>query len=97
MEKDENIGGYGYELWGFNTATGNVVGNTFIDSQGRRILSPAVGQPGAFTFGSSDAALKDRQGKYILSETPVEVKETKVNRSGQSQKTTEITKTTKSE
>lgn len=97
LEKDENIGGYGYELWGFNTATGNVVGNTFIDSQGRRILSPAVGQPGAFTFGSSDAALKDRQGKYILSETPVEVKETKVNRSGQSQKTTEITKTTKSE
>jgi len=93
LEKDENINGYGYELWGFNTYTGNVVGNVFMDGNGNRILSPATGQSGTFTFGSSDAALKDRNAKSILSQTPVEVTETKVRQT--TNKSTTVDKTTK--
>lgn len=97
LEKDENINGYGYGLYGFSTYTGPAVGNVFQDEEGRKILSQPVGQPGVFVFGSADAALKDRLAKSILANTPVEVTETKVHTNGQSSRKTEITKTTKSE
>jgi hypothetical protein len=97
LEKDENINGYGYGLYGFSTYTGPAVGNVFQDEEGRKILSQPVGQPGVFVFGSADAALKDRLAKSILANTPVEVTETKVHTNGQTSRKTEITKTTKSE
>lgn len=97
LELDENINGYGYGLWGFNTKTGNGVGNVMTDANGNKILVPAVGQSDKFVFGSTDAAMKDRVAKNILATTPVEVTERKVNRSGSSTSKTEITKTSKSQ
>lgn len=97
LEMDENIGGYGYGLLGINSSTGNGAANVMTDSQGRQILVPAVGQPNKFVYNSTDAAMKDRVAKGILSTTPVEVTERKVNRSGSSTSKTEITKTSKSQ
>lgn len=97
LEMDENIGGYGYGLLGINSSTGNGAANVMTDSQGRQILVPAVGQPDKFVYNSTDAAMKDRVAKGILSTTPVEVTERRVNRSGTSSSKTEITKTSKSE
>lgn len=80
FQMNDNINGFGYQLYGFNTRTGNVAANVFIDPEGKKIISKDLS--GASTYNSTASAKQALLGKEILSRTPIEVTQQKVHGSG---------------
>ncbi len=64
-----------YKTFGVSTKSGPMLLNVLVGDQGRLIAIPH--EDGGIYYNSASQIARDRLGKSIQAETPVEVKETK--------------------
>jgi hypothetical protein len=75
LNDDYSIQGRNYQTYGFSTPSGNVAGNIVVQN-GMKVIVPDL--TGTSTYSSTSGITKARRGTEILAQTPVEIKQTKI-------------------